>query len=539
MPSYDAIVIGAGHNGLTCACYLAKAGLSVLVLEQYERIGGMTRSEELTLPGFVSDVHAFGYQLAHLSPAPRELDLARHGFALLHPDPNWVHVFPDGRGIVFWRDIDSTCRSIAQFSRADADAWRRLFDDFGAQKEQVIAALNSVPSAGPIAPERREPLRAWCDRLFESDAVKAALAAWACHVALSPEEEGSASFAHDFAMVIQSEGNDVVEGGMQRLCNALASVLRGHGGEIRTRARVERIRVANGRATGVRLVDGEEIPCSGPIAANANPARVILDFLDEADVGAHIASKMRRYKWGLGAMSVFLALDGPVDYKAGPAAGRATYVQPSAPTMDYFSRAVSEARRGDLAAQPFMLAANEATVDPSRAPPGKSLMKLVVQPVPFRIEGDATGAISARRWEDAREPYADHVVEAFERDYAPGLRDRILKRTVHDPTRELAHGFDTVEGCLTHGAAIPTQSGAMRPIPELGQYRTPVRNVYLCGAGTHPGGGVSMMPGRNAACAICADLGLDGNLQDPTSSASVSESPRPSVARRLSGPAGG
>jgi beta-carotene ketolase (CrtO type) len=511
--AYDALVIGAGHNGLTCACYLAKAGLSVLVLEQYTQIGGLTRSEAVTLPGFRSDVHAYGYQLAHLSPAPRELDLARHGFTLLHPDPNWVHAFPDGRSIAFWRNVDETCRSIAQFSRRDADTWRRLFDDFVAQKEQVRATLNAAPVRAPTPPERRRTLRSWCDERFESAAVKAALAAWACHVALGPDDEGSAGVAHDFVMVIQSEGNDVVQGGMQRLCEALASVLREHGGEIRTSARVEKILVERGTARGVRLAGGEEIACRGPIACNANPARLILELLEEEDVGAAIAAKMRRYQWGLGVLSVFLALDGPVAYKAGPEAGRATYVQPSAPTLEYFATAVSAARRRILPAQPFMVAANEGAVDPSRAPAGKSLMKLVVQPVPFRIVGDATGAIAARSWDAVREPYADYVVQAFERDYLPGLREHILGRTVHDPTRELAHGFDTVEGCLTHGALIPAQSGALRPIPELGQYRTPVGNVYLCGSGSHPGGGVSLMPGRNAALAIGMDLGA---WRDPT-----------------------
>jgi beta-carotene ketolase (CrtO type) len=505
---YDALVIGAGHNGLTCACYLAKTGLSVLVLEQYTQIGGMTRSEAVTLPGFRSDVHAYGYQLAHLSPAPRELDLARHGFTLLQPDPNWVHAFPDGGSIAFWRDVDETCHSIAQFSRRDADTWRRLCDDFVAQRAQVRAVLNAPPARAPLPPERRQTLRSWCDARFESAAVKAALAAWACHVALAPDDEGSAGIAHDFAMVIQSEGNDVVQGGMQQLCEALASVVRAHGGAIRTGARVEKILVERGQAVGVRLAGGEEIACRGPIAGNANPARVILEFLDEADVGADIVAKMRRYQWGLGVMSIFLALDGPLAYTAGPAAGRATYVQPSAPTLEYFSTAACAARRGHLPAQPFMLAANEAAVDPSRAPTGKSLMKLVVQPVPFRIAGDATGVVAARTWEAAREPYADYVVQAFERDYLPGLRERILKRTVHDPTRELAHGFDTVEGCVNHGALIPAQSGALRPIPELGQYRTPVANVYLCGSGSHPGGGVSLMPGRNAALAIGADLAV-------------------------------
>jgi phytoene dehydrogenase-like protein len=509
MAGYDAIVIGAGHNGLTCACYLAKAGISVLVLEQYPQIGGLTRSEELTLPGFVSDAHAYAYQLAHLSPAPLELDLARHGFALLHPDPNWVHSFPDGRSIAFWRDVDETCRSIAECSRKDADTWRRLYDEHLTQRDGLIAALNAEPAVAPISAERRQTLRSWCDERFESEALRATFGAWACHVSLSPDDEGSAGLAHDFAMVIQSDGNDVVQGGMQRLADALASALAEHGGEIRTSARVERILVDNGRALGVRLCGGEEIRCRAAIAANANPARVILDLLDAADVGPSIASKMRRYRWGLGALSVFLALDGSVDYRAGPDAGRATYVHPSPPTLDYFSAILHQARQGTLAAQPFVLAANEAAVDPSRAPAGRSLMKLVLQPVPFRIVDDATGAISSRTWETAAGPYADYVIQAFERDYAPGLRNSILTRKIRDPFQELALGFDTVNGCMTHGAMIPAQSGASRPIPELGRYRTPVANVYLCGAGTHPGGGVSMMPGRNAARAICSDLGLD------------------------------
>jgi beta-carotene ketolase (CrtO type) len=237
MSGPDAIVVGAGHNGLTCACYLAKAGLSVLVLEQYGQIGGLTRSEELTLPGFRSDVHAYGYQLAHLSPAPRELELDRHGFALLRPDPNWVHALPDGRSIAFWRDVEETRRSIAEFSRKDADTWRRLFDEHLARKEALIATLNAEPAPGPIAPAARETLRSWCDGRFESEAVKATFGAWACHVALSPDDEGSAALAHDFAMVIQSDGNDVVAGGMQRLPDALAAVLAEHGGEIRTGAR--------------------------------------------------------------------------------------------------------------------------------------------------------------------------------------------------------------------------------------------------------------------------------------------------------------
>jgi phytoene dehydrogenase-like protein len=509
MGTHDAIVVGAGHNGLTCAAYLARAGLSVLVLEQQEQIGGMTRSEELTLPGFRSDVHAYGFQLGNLSPAPSELGLARHGFALLHPDPNWVHAFPDGRSIAFWRDLDETCRGIAEVSRRDADVYRALFEAFLRDRESVVRTLNAAPPPGSAAPNARRTLREWCDATFETEEMKAVFAAWACHVSLAPEDPGSANAGHDFAMVIQSAGNDVVKGGMQGLSDALAGALREHGGEIRSGARVEKILVEAGRAIGVRLAGGEDVPCRGVVACNANPARVILELLDESDVGSVVAGKMRRYQWGMATLSIFLALDGgPLEYAAGAHARRATYVQPSAPSMDYFSKAFAEYRRGDLPEAPFVLSANEGTVDPSRAPVGRSLMKLVVQPVPFEIRGDASGRVSGRTWDDAREPWADGIVAGLERDYLPGLRDRILARVVRDPVQTLAARLDTIRGCITHGAATPEQSGANRPIPELGQYRTPVAGVYLCGSGTHPGAGVSMMPGRNAARAILADRGL-------------------------------
>ncbi len=504
----DAIVIGAGHNGLTCAAYLARAGLSVLVLEQYGQIGGLTRSEELTGPGFSSDVHGYGYQLGNLSPAPRELELERNGFELLHPDPNWVHAFPDGRAIECWRDIDETCRSIAAFSQRDADAWRRLNDDYVAQRDRVAAGLNHEPEAAALPAERRARLSEWAPAHFESPEMQAVMAAWACHVGLAPEEEGSAAFAQDFVTIIQNEGNNVVRGGMQKLCDALAASIREHGGAIRTAARVERIVVERGRAVGVRLAGGEEIRSRGPIVANANPARVLLDLLREDEVGSEVTRKMGGYRFGLGALCVFLALDEPAAYAAGAPAGRATYVHPSEPSMKPFSRMLREARSGLLPTQPFVLTANEGAVDPSRAPQGRSVMKLVIQPVPFVIEGDARGTIDARTWQEAAEPYADRVLDEFERDYAPGLRARTRTRVLRDPAEELSLGFDTVNGCMTHGAVIASQLGANRPIAECGRYRTPVEGVYLCGSGTHPGGGVSMMPGRNAAAAICEDLSL-------------------------------
>jgi phytoene dehydrogenase-like protein len=168
-----------------------------------------------------------------------------------------------------------------------------------------------------------------------------------------------------------------------------------------------------------------------------------------------------------------------------------------------------EVRGGLLPAAPFVLLCNDSGVDPSRAPPGKGLMKLVVQPVPYEIRGDASGRITARHWDEVKEQYADHVVELLTAHYIPDLKRKTLKRVVHSPL-DLERMFpSTVHGTITHGAFLPYQSGALRPLPGLGQYRSPVPNVYLCASGSHPGGGVSMAPGRNAAQVIYADLGLD------------------------------
>ena len=261
MPAkYDAIVIGSGHNGLTCACYLAKAGLKVLVLEQKESVGGMTNTEELTLPGFKSDVHAICFQVANFSPALKELNLADYGFELIYCDPCYSHVFPDGRSITVHRTIDDTCRSIAQFSKKDSATWRRIFEQFLSVKDQIVTGVNSPPPtfADQAASLQRTPggldqyrfqvqtLRSWCDELFESEEMKVLFQSWSAHVGASPDDGGGANISWLFAMIIQHFGNNVVKGGMRNLPLALAGYLEAHGGEIKTNARVNNIVVENG-----------------------------------------------------------------------------------------------------------------------------------------------------------------------------------------------------------------------------------------------------------------------------------------------------
>jgi beta-carotene ketolase (CrtO type) len=310
-------------------------------------------------------------------------------------------------------------------------------------------------------------------------------------------------------MVIQHFGNNVVKGGMRNLPLAFSSFLKAHNGEIRTNAQVKKIVVQNGKAIAVQLLDGEEIKSGKLIASNAHPRHLVLDLLGEKEVGAEITRKIRQYELGQPVMVVYLALERPINYKAGSKAGGSVYVHASPPSLDYFSRLFSEARSGLLPEEPFALICNDTAADPSRVPAGKGLMKLVVQPVPYVIKGDAAGSIREANWDTAKEPFADRVIELISRNYIPDLREKIVKRVVHSPQDIEKRLPSALQGTNSHGAFLPYQIGAMRPIPEMGNYRSPIANVYLCGSGSHPGPGVTMAPGRNAAQIIYRDLGLD------------------------------
>lgn len=517
----DAVVIGGGHNGLTCACYLAKAGLKVLVLEQHASIGGMTNTEELTLPGFWSDTHAFGYQLANLSPAPRELDLGRHGFELLRPPINFCHVFPDGNSLGLFRHLDRSCERLARISPRDAEAYRAMCTRFALEAEAFAAAINSPPR--PLSEQfaARESMRdgldayrfelqsfrSWARQAFDADQTKVLLGTWCCHVGLSPDDVGGAAAAQGFATLIQQYGNNLVKGGMRHLAQALAGCLAAHGGEIRTGAKAERIVVEHGRALAVQLVGGDSIDVGELVASAVDPQQLSLELLGETVVGSAIAHKMRRYELGESALVIYVALDGPVHYKAGTEADHAVYVHPTS-SLDSLSRHFQEARAGLLPSQAFALLCNDSACDPTRVPPGRALMKFVVQPVPYAIRGDAAGTIVGTTWRAAKEAFADRIIDQLSDDYVPDLRQRVACRVVYSPV-DLEERLPSARyGTLMHGALLPYQAGAMRPIPEMGQYKSPIGNVYLCGSGSHPGGGVSMAPGRNAAQVICRDRSL-------------------------------
>jgi phytoene dehydrogenase-like protein len=252
MPAYDAVVVGAGHNGLTCAAYLARAGRRVLVLERGPVIGGMTRSADLAAPGFLSDMHASGYLVARLSPTPADLGL---DIPMAVPDPNWVQVFPDGRALVIGRDVAATAASLAQFSPRDGEAWRGLYADYLEAKPAIVRGMFSAPEAlaetlaapGGAAGYRGTMLsaRGWAEERFESPEARLFFTSAALHFGLAPDDPMGGTLAWLFVAAIQDVGCGIVRGGMGQVGAALAAVVEASGGAVRTGAEVAEKSVVN------------------------------------------------------------------------------------------------------------------------------------------------------------------------------------------------------------------------------------------------------------------------------------------------------
>lgn len=512
MSSYDAIVIGAGHNGLVAACYLAKAGLRVLVLERSDRVGGACVTDEIA-PGF--KVSAAAYASGLFRPQIIEdLELAKYGLKQIAFDPQSFCPFPDGRYLLLWSDVERTSKEIAKFSKRDAEAYRR-YEAFWASFYELIEPMLMAPPA-PIAdlvgmmrgPEAEVLLRRLLfysaeellDEYFESPEVKAALANQSIigHFAGPSTPCTAFTLSHNLLGSLNGVAGawGVAVGGMGSIPEALARAARAHGVEILLKADVDRILTRDGRAKGVRLKDGRTFEAKA-IVSNADPKRTFLQMLDPEAVPEDFLDGVRRIKIHGAAMKVNCALSELPNWKArpgglGPQHIGSTYLCPS---IQYAQAAFEDAKRGVPSRNPWMEVVTQSALDPSVAPPGQHTLSVYVQYSPYRL---AQGS-----WEDIKEDYADRVIETLA-EYAPNVPRAILARQVLTPL-DLERRFGLTEGHQSHGEMGPDQSFSLRPVPGWGNYRMPVRGLYLCGAGTHPGGGVMGAPGYNGAHAVLED----------------------------------
>ena len=531
-PRADALVIGGGHNGLVCAFYLARAGLKVRVLEARDIIGGACVTEEFA-PGFRNSTAS--YTVSLLRPKViADMQLEAHGFRII--ERTISNFFPlDGDYLKLGGGAQRTQAEFARFSKKDADT----FPAYEAALEGVAEVLRAIalktpPNAGggvrallsaatqgrpllgmPLDAQRDvldlfvKSARDFLDGWYESDAVKAAFGfdAVVGNYA-SPDTPGSAYVLlhHVFGEVNGKKGMwGHAVGGMGAITQAMAKACALKGVDIETGVPVERLLVENGRAVGVRLASGAE-QMADLVVANVGPALLYRRLVDEADLPAEFVRRMATYRTGSGTFRMNVALSELPDFSVLPGKTVAEHHTAGiiiAPSLDYMDRAFTDAKTDGWSKKPIIEMKLPTTVDDSLAPRGQHIASLFCQQfAPTLPDG--------KSWDDVREKVADHIIDTV-CEHAPNFRSAIIARQIHSPL-DLERKFGLVGGDIFHGRMSLDQLWAARPILGYGDYRSPIAGLYLCGSGTHPGGGVTGAPGHNAAHEILADRSLWGRL---------------------------
>jgi phytoene dehydrogenase-like protein len=526
---FDAIVIGAGHNGLVTGAYLGKAGKRVLVLERRDVVGGAAATEEI-FPGYRVDTGA--HRLGGLSAkVVADLDLTGRGLEVLSSDPTVFSPVEDGLPLTLWRDAEKTAEGIRAISEADADAWIPFTRLIGKAASFLGAAWTKTPpdvtgnDVGDLISGIRLGLKLrglgkrdmaevmrilpmsiyeLLDEWFENDLVRGTVAASAVSgLCQGPMGGGTVyMFLHHHVGADQGVIRPTrrVRGGIGRLSEVLADACRHFGGEVRTGAPVERVLVEGGvagrAAVGVVLDGGEEIRASRVVSC-LDPRRTFFALLDPSEVGPEFARKIDAIRFRGVTAKVHLALSGVPDFTCQPGVGpHLEGVVSISPSLEYLERAYDAAKYGGVSQDPYLEVSIPSLADPSIAPEGKQLASIVMQYAAFsRLEG---------AWDDsAREALGDVVVATLAR-YAPNFESLIEDRHVWTPL-DLQDRFGLTEGNVYHGEMTLDQLLFMRPVPGASRYRAPVEGLFLCGSGTHPGGGVTGVPGMNAAREILKD----------------------------------
>jgi phytoene dehydrogenase-like protein len=529
--AYDAIVIGGGHNGLVAAIELARAGWTVLVLEQADRLGGAVMSAEITLPGFIHDLYSTnqntfrgGQVYAGLGP-----ELERHGLRYASTDKPFANAFPDGRALKVYQDPDRTLAGLRDHDPGDATGWeelKALFDRFSPtifelygsmlpSAKATIAIARALRRVGVsdalrVAQLLLSSTRELGDLYMSSPEAKVLLATWGMHPDFGPDVSAGAMFPFVEVFSDAAAGMSIVEGGASRMIDALAGVLGDHGGEVRTGAAVRRITTDGDRATGVELTSGERIDASRAVVASVTPRALYGEMLDAAAVPQPVREAAARYRFGPGTMMIHLALSAPPKWAAGGDLGEFAYVH-IAPYVADLAETYTAASNGLLPKSPLLIVGQSSAVDPTRAPDGQAVLWVQVRAQPAEIRGDAAGEITARDWADAADPFADRVMEKLSQ-YAPGIQELVLKRAVLTPLDLEAHDPNLVGGDSVAGSHHLRQNFIFRPMAGYSNYRTPIEGLFMTGAATWPGGGVTGLSGHLTAKAVLSPRGLSARL---------------------------
>ncbi|MSP88254.1 MAG: NAD(P)/FAD-dependent oxidoreductase [Alphaproteobacteria bacterium] len=529
--TYDAIIVGGGHNGLVAAGYLARAGLKVVVLERRGVVGGPCGPVEY-FPGYWG---AITNSPGSLEPKiVQDLELERFGLQFVRPDPSMVMPFPSGRCFVAWRDKAKVVAKIREFSTHDVASYYKLFDDLQAFANKLKSSLfESPPSLTQLmsrmeTPEDEEAfakimfgsIKDMLDERLESEELKAVVAMLAVmHNQAGPSTPGtpymllqrplslasvSVSAENDPRLQPMRGSTGLPIGGMGAIPRAMARSLESKGGTIRTNAGVAEIITGTSGVEGVVLTSGERI-AGRIVLSNLNPRTTLLDLVQSSALPAEFTRRVQALNMRGSAFKVALALDdlprfavARNDEEVRQFAGCQFRI---APSMDYLERAYDDCKYGRWSEGPVFWGLTPSVTDPGLAPPGKHVMSINIFHAPYRLaQGD---------WSAECDRFGQHCIDMLV-PYIPNLK-RIVSRVRFWSPQDLENEYGLIEGNISHGDMVPGRMFAMRPLPGWAEYRTPIKGLYLCGSGVWPGGLVSGLPGHNASHQAIRDLkaGLD------------------------------
>ncbi|MEU0114496.1 NAD(P)/FAD-dependent oxidoreductase [Streptomyces bobili] len=508
----DAVVIGAGPNGLVAANLLADAGWSVEVVEEQPEPGGAVRHDREVDPDFVNDLCSSFYPLSAASPVVAALRLEDHGLRWSHAPHVLAHPLSDGRCAVLDRRIDATAASLDAFHDGDGAAWRRLHEIWERLRPDIIDALFTpfppVKATGRLAVRLRAagglrlartlllPVRRMGAEEFGGEGGRLLLAGNALHADLAPEAAGSGGFGWLMSMLGQTYGFPAPAGGAGALTEALVRRLRSRGGTLRCGQRVDRIVVRGGRAVGVRTAHGETLAARRAVLADVSVPALYGELVEHEHLPAQLLADLKRFEWDFATFKVDWALDGPVPWRAGPAARAGTVHL--ADGLDELTRFAAQIAMRQVPDRPFCLFGQMTTADPSRSPSGTESAWAYTH-VPHEVTSDAGDEGLTGSWgPKEQEVMADRVERQVER-FAPGFRKLIRARRVLAPPTLQALDANLRAGAINGGTAGIHQQLVFRPLPGTGRPETPLRGLFLASASAHPGGGVHGAPGANAA----------------------------------------
>lgn len=524
-PEFDAVVVGAGHNGLTCAGYLACSGLKVLVLERRSAVGGLSTDYEF-FPGYHASLPNSPGSLEPKVVA--DLELAKHGLEFVRPDPSLVVPFPDGRAMVAWRDPEATAREIAKFSERDVRGYGAMFEYLNAFAERLgISIFEPPPSLRELTARLETPadeeafarvflgsLKDLLDDWLESEELKSTIAAISVTSNLiGPYAPGSAALlmmrplsmassaadaGHDPRKQYLRGSTGLPVGGMGAVTRAMRRAVEARGSVVQVDAGVRAIVTEGKQVRGVELEDGSFI-ASEIVASNLHPRTTLLDLLDTGVLGDDLEGKMKSLPVRGSAFKMALALDGLPTFAAAPKGLGQAYAGCQfrlAPGLDYMERAYDDAKYGRPSADPIILGLIPSVMDPAMAPAGKHIMSCNIWHAPVTL---AQGS-----WDTERDRFGNRCIDLIA-EYMPDLRNRIIDTKFLSPA-DIEKEFGLRDANIMHVDMLPAHMFGLRPAPGWSAYRMSMPGLYLCGSGTWPGGTVSGVPGHNAAQAILSDL---------------------------------